>query len=128
MKTPTLTPLRFANGIWEGILVGSSGPAPAVEAVHLDVTLSGVEVVPLSGTAGGFSVRVPIPASVIGDGVHTLLFRLGGDVLGHVTIVAGVPVEDDLRAEISLLRAELDLLKRAFRRHVAETAVAEQIS
>jgi hypothetical protein len=33
-----------------------------------------------------------------------------------------VPLEEDIRAEVSLLRAELDLLKRAFRRHCAETA------
>jgi hypothetical protein len=31
-------------------------------------------------------------------------------------------MEDDLRAEVDLLRAELDMLKRAFRRHCLETA------
>jgi hypothetical protein len=30
-------------------------------------------------------------------------------------------MEDDLRAEVDLLRAELDMLKRAFRRHCLET-------
>ena len=37
------------------------------------------------------------------------------------TIVTGVAMEDDVRAEIDLLRAELDMLKRAFRRHCLET-------
>ena len=48
--------------------------------------------------------------------------QAGGEVLASFTLVAGVPLEEDLRAEISLLRAELDLLKKAFRRHVTETA------
>ena len=43
-----------------------------------------------------------------------------GDALAHETIFAGELVEDDIRAEVSLLRAELDLLKRAFRRHCSE--------
>ena len=36
--------------------------------------------------------------------------------------IAGEAVSDDLRAEVELLRAELDMLKRAFRRHCLETA------
>jgi hypothetical protein len=30
-------------------------------------------------------------------------------------------LDEDIRAEVDLLRAELDLLKRAFRRHCSET-------
>ena len=44
-----------------------------------------------------------------------------GETLAHFTIITGVPMEDDLRAEVDLLRAELDMLKRAFRRHCVET-------
>ena len=36
-------------------------------------------------------------------------------------LVAGEALAHDLRAEIDLLRAELDMLKRAFRRHCLET-------
>ena len=36
-------------------------------------------------------------------------------------MITGEPVEDDLRGEIDLLRAELDMLKRAFRRHCIDT-------
>jgi hypothetical protein len=35
--------------------------------------------------------------------------------------MAGEVLSDDFRSEVSLLRAELDLLKRAFRRHCLET-------
>jgi hypothetical protein len=47
--------------------------------------------------------------------------RETGETLAHFTIITGVPMEDDLRAEVDLLRAELDMLKRAFRRHCVET-------
>jgi hypothetical protein len=47
--------------------------------------------------------------------------HVGGMVLDQFTVIVGVPLEEDLRAEISLLRAELDLLKRSFQRHCTET-------
>lgn len=128
MTPPTLTETRMANGVWEGRLSATAGPAPVIEARHQDRALDGVEVIPLPGKAGGFAVRVPLPVALLSTGVQTVLLQLDGAVLAQVTLVAGVPVEDDLRAEISLLRAELDLLKRAFRRHVAETAGTDQIS
>ena len=66
---------------------------------------------------------VPIPTALLSDGVQTFLVRdpATGATLGHFTIVTGVPLEDDIRAEIDLLRAELDMLKKAFRRHCVET-------
>ncbi|MCX7287751.1 MAG: hypothetical protein NTW20_09380 [Rhodobacterales bacterium] len=128
MNAPTLTQTRLANGIWEGTLTGTTGAAPKVEALYQNMPLDGVELTPLPGKMGDFLVRVPIPATVLSEGVQTILLRLGDGVLAQVTIVAGTPLEDDLRAEIGLLRAELDLLKRAFRRHCAETAGEDQIS
>ena len=51
-----------------------------------------------------------------------LAARLGsGAVISTFSLLAGDLLDHDLRAEISLLRAELDMLKRAFRRHCAET-------
>jgi hypothetical protein len=82
--------------------------------------LDGVEVTALAEGRGQV-VRVPIPAALIGDGVRSILVLVDGEVLGRITLLAGAPLEDDLLAEIGLLRAELDLLKRAFRRHCAET-------
>ncbi len=117
----TLTETRIADGWWEGVLSGK-GKGPEVEAWLRDQRLEGVEVTPLPAKSGQFAVRVPIPASILNEGVQTVLLRVGGEVLASFTIVAGVPLEEDLRAEINLLRAELDLLKRAFRRHCAETS------
>lgn len=117
----TLTQTRIAEGWWEGVLNGAEGDPP-VEAWHQDRRIDGVAVTKLAGKSGQHAVRVPIAASVLSEGVQTVLIKVGDEVLARFTIVAGVPMEDDLRAEISLLRAELDLLKRAFRRHCAETA------
>lgn len=118
----TLTQTRISEGWWEGVLSGAEDDAPEVDAWHLDRKLDGVAVQPMPGAKGKHSVRFSIPASVLSEGVQTVLFKVGDEVLAQVTLIAGVPMEEDLRAEISLLRAELDVLKRAFRRHCAETA------
>jgi hypothetical protein len=56
--------------------------------------------------------------------VQTFLIRNRdtGETMQHFTVITGVAMEDDLRAEVDLLRSELDMLKRAFRRHCLETA------
>ncbi|MBA3911104.1 MAG: hypothetical protein C0524_14825 [Rhodobacter sp.] len=122
MTEMTLTQTRFAGGAWEGELAGVAGDAPGVEAWHQDQALDGVEVTPLPGNPGRFAVRLAIPTTILTEGVQTVLLRVDGEVLAQFTVIAGVPMEEDLRAEISLLRAELDLLKRSFRRHCAETS------
>ena len=115
-----LSQTRIAHGVWEGVLTGG-GEAPVVEALHDGMALPGVEVAALPGDQG-HAVRVPLPGSILSEGVQTVLLRLGGEVLTQITLIAGLPSDEDLRAEVSLLRAELELLKRAFRRHCAETA------
>lgn len=124
-RPATLTKTRIRSGVWEGILIG---PATRPE---LQVTLQGA---PITGIAvakvqEGWAVSVPIPAEVLNEGVQTFLIRDAAEdrVLAHFTIVTGVAMEDDLRAEIDLLRTELDLLKRAFRRHCHDTG-ADQAS
>jgi hypothetical protein len=120
-KRMTLTQSRIAGGVWEGVLTGA-GDTGVLEALHQGRRLEGLSVTPLPGEAGSHLVRLAIPASILSEGVQTVLLQAGGEVLASFTLVAGVPLEEDLRAEISLLRAELDLLKKAFRRHVTGTA------
>ncbi len=107
-------------GRWEGLLTGSDSP-PDAEVVHLDRSLDDVSVVAAEG--GGWRIGVPIPAVALNDGVQVFLVRdrATGERLGSFTLVTGVPPDEDFRAEIELLRAELEMLKRAFRRHCAET-------
>ena len=120
-KRMTLTQSRIAGGVWEGVLTGTGDPG-VLEALHQGRKLEGPSITPVPGEAGSHTVRLSIPASILSEGVQTVLLQAGGEVLASFTLVAGVPLEEDLRAEISLLRAELDLLKKAFRRHVTETA------
>ena len=119
--TATLTKTRIRAGVWEGVL---SGPAetPLLEVSLLGETLAGVSVTAIPEPAGDWLVRVPIPAEALSEGVQTFLIRSGGETLAHFTVITGVAMEDDMRAEVDLLRAELDMLKRAFRRHCLETA------
>lgn len=122
MARIVLTKQRMQAGVWEGRITAEGGGnvQPEVEVTHLEVAVPGVEV---REVEGGWSLRVPVPADLIADGVQTFLIRdrRTGDRLGSFAIVAGEPLEADLRAEIDLLRAELDMLKRAFRRHCVET-------
>ena len=41
--------------------------------------------------------------------------------MASITLIGDEVTGPDLRAEVDLLRAELDMLKRAFRRHCVET-------
>ena len=75
---------------------------------------------PVAGKSGQFTLRVPIPAWALNEGVQTFVVQAGGERLAQFTLIAGQPLEEDIRAEVSLLRAELDLLKRAFQRHLRE--------
>jgi len=119
-----LIKLRMAEGVWHGALTnpGQSNWQPKIEVTHLDALLDGVEVEEDS-TEGHWSVRVPIPADKIADGVQTFVISDKNEdtVLGSFSIVAGDALAEDIRAEVSLLRAELDMLKKAFRRHCVET-------
>jgi hypothetical protein len=121
----TLTKTRFAAGIWEGELVAAE-PAqqPEVRVTHLEQPLRSVSLAEIEGRRGAWSLRIAVPPDLLGDGVQTVLVTeaRSGARLGAFTIVSGEPLEDDIRAEVDLLRAELDLLKRAFRRHCLETA------
>lgn len=124
MADLTLTKTRIQAGVWEGVLIVTGEQAqPQLDVTHQTQALEGVEVVEDPGSPGRFSVRVPIPAEVLYDGVQTFVLsdRASGDRLASFSIVTGQPIEDDIRAEVDLLRAELDMLKRAFRRHCLET-------
>jgi hypothetical protein len=119
-----LTGTRLRAGVWEGVLEAKTGTAaPALEVMHLDAPLAGVSLSPDPAFPGRFAVAVPIPVELLSDGVQTFLVRdsASGATLASFAIVAGQPLDHDLRAEIDLLRAELDMLKKAFRRHCRET-------
>lgn len=125
MTDLTLTQTRIKEGIWEGLLSRAKeedhADLPQVDVTLEETPLEGVELIPDQN--GAYILRVAIPAVAINEGVQTFLIRdrMSGEVLESFTLIAGEGVEGDIRAEIDLLRAELDMLKRAFRRHCLET-------
>lgn len=125
MSETVLTKTRIRAGVWEGVLSTEpvEGAVPHLEVVHLEAPVEGISIKADGEVAGQFLVQVPIPIELLSDGVQVFLIRdaESGDQLASFTILTGEPLEEDIRAEMELLRAELDMLKKAFRRHCLET-------
>ena len=120
MAAVTLTRMRLAEGVWEGLLAATRDTPPRLRIRHRDDLVGEPETSP-AGAAGRWLVRFRLPAERLSDGVQTFVIEDAetGDALASETLIAGGAVDADIRAEVDLLRAELDLLKRAFRRHCA---------
>lgn len=122
--TVTLTKRRLIAGTWHGVISAKDmgNYEPNLSVTHLETPLKDVNVRP-TDKQGEWNVDIPVPASMLADGVQTVVIRdkTLGETLYSFTIVTGEPLEDDIRGEITLLREELDMLKRAFRRHCLET-------
>ena len=125
MTAYSLSKSRFFEGVWEGVIAGAAddAPAPQVDVRVHDVPIPDVAIEPLEDPAS-WLLKVPVPAKMIADGVHTFVISEAsiGQSLGDFSIIAGDAAGEDIRAELALLRAELDMLKRSFRRHCRETA------
>lgn len=126
MSELTLTRMRLAEGVWEGILSGRAASEPRLLVRHCDELVGEAETVATdegSTDDASWLVRFQLPVDRLSDGVQTFVIEDAntGDVLAYETVFAGAFVDDDIRAEVSLLRAELDLLKRAFRRHCSDS-------
>lgn len=123
MSDLKLTKTRLRHGRFEGLIEApATGIRPSIEARHLDQIVAGVDLRETE-TPGLWDLIVPVPADAIADGVQSIVIHETGSAekLGGFTLIAGDEATDDLRAEVELLRAELDMLKRAFRRHCLET-------
>ena len=124
MSAFELSKTRLFEDVWEGVLtaVDENTEQPDLGVTHLDKPFGELRLKETS-EPNQWSVRVPIPIELIGEGAQTFLIfdRDTGETLDSFTIIAGDAVSDDIRAEVALLRAELDMVKRAFRRHCAET-------
>ncbi len=119
MTEATLTQTRFENGLWHGHL--RMDTRPDIQVLYRGETL---EDVTLTAEEDGWTLTVSVPVSALSDGVHSFVIteRAEHRKLGDFTIIAGTPAADDLRTEIELLRGELDVLKRAFRRMCRDDA------
>jgi hypothetical protein len=118
-----VTKIKMQQGVWHGIVTGDSGAPLKIDVSHENMVLTNIEL-DHDAVAGHWTLVIPIPPSAVADGVQTLIIRdiTADRIIGHITLLAGEALGEDLRAEMDLMRAELDMLKRAFRRHCAETA------
>ncbi|MCG7494640.1 hypothetical protein [Thalassobius sp. Cn5-15] len=125
MSAMQLTKTRLFEGVWEGMLTADRDNAgqPKVTVTHLDRPVSDHSLTE-GEAAGTWVLRVPIPIELLSDGMQTFVISDAdsGETLNSFAILAGEALADDIRAEVELLREELDMLKRAFRRHCLETA------
>ena len=121
MSNLTLTKTKLFAGTWEGILSGVKGDtAPSLIFRHQDRDLEGLSVEKVDGD---WYVQAKIPPELIADGVQVFVIAdEAQNILADFTLIAGEALAEDIRAEMELLREELDMLKRAFRRHCLETA------
>ena len=123
--TLEITQIKFSQGVWQGLI---SGAAPGTDHLpKFDVTLheepvDTVQVIRTQDT-DELHLQITIPPSAVGSGVHSFVIteHQSLDVLARFTLIGGDLAEQDLRAEIDILKAELELLKRACRRHCVET-------
>ena len=126
MSDLTLTKARLIAGVWTGILTGHDGEAaPQLKLTHTGDALPGL--VTARQADGSWLVEAPVPADRLADGVQTFVIAdaATGVTLASFAFLAGEALAEDIRAEMDLLRDELDMLKRAFRRHCLETAPEE---
>lgn len=121
-----LTKTRIQAGVYEGVLSAQTETPyhPDLAAVHLETELDGLTLTEDKSLDKTWHVRFAIPSDSLTDGVQTflLLDKASGETLDSFTIITGEVLSDDIRAEMDLLRAELDMLKKAFRRHCVETS------
>jgi len=109
-------------GVWEGVLDGVVDTPPPISATHQGAGIEGVTVA-RSPDDAHWVVHVPVPAELLSDGVQTFVVVNAetDETLNSFTLLAGEALAEDIRAEMALLREELDMLKSAFRRHCVET-------
>lgn len=122
--------LGLRSGIWQGVLRRDAAPGRLV-LVHMGNRLAEAHATEEPG--GGWRIAAAIPPERLSDGVQSFLLvedqaaegeapQPGAQRLGSLTLIAGELLDDDLRAELTLMRAELELVKKELRRLAAAVA------
>jgi len=119
--TETLVCTTLSAGRYEGVLKGAE--QTEIEALHRGKIIGIATLAPHPKEVDALAVSLDLPQEVVSDGVQVVGLRstASGEVLDRITLMAGSALDEDIRGEIALLRDELEMLKRAFRRHCAET-------
>ncbi len=119
MQDESLTRVRLHGGRYEGLYAGP--PDAGIEALHQGQVIAVARITPDEAAPSRCRVTLDLPPSVIGEGVQVVTLRstLSGATLDRITVMSGDTLDEDIRAEIALLRDELEMLKHAFRRQAA---------
>lgn len=94
---------------------------PIMELVLGNRVLGYADVQPVADEMGVHMIYVDVPAEAMNDGIQTLILRCEGapDAVATLPMMSGDVLPYDLTAELDLLRAELDMLKKAVRRQLS---------
>lgn len=113
---------ELSGGVWRGLISYGAPTQPQFAITHNGTPLPALTVSPGEGAPGTWQLSAPVPLEAIGDGVQvfTISDTASGKTLGHFTLMAGDALSGNLTAEVALLRAELEMVKRALRRHLSE--------
>lgn len=114
-------------GCWSGVLNAAQAPR-RVAVLHHAQIVAEADISPAGPDR--WTIRARLPASLLSDGIHSLSLIADDGAegagnggarreLGRVALLAGSVLADDLMVEVQHLRAELELLKREFRRFAA---------
>ncbi len=126
--------LGLKGGVWQGV-VRREQPFGRVVLTHLGEVVALAQVV--EDGEKSWRISVTIPSERLVEGVQSfLLFEDHGEGLelpqpgavrlASMPMIAGVALDEDILAELSLFRSELDMLKREFRRMAAALAESRQ--
>jgi hypothetical protein len=109
--------LRIAGGRCTGRVLGAGAEAPVLRLAAGDVTMPAPEV---SSDGDGWRFHATLPVALLSEGARAVLIldAASGAQIGQFSLSVGEELAEDLRAEVAQLRAELDLLKTAFRREM----------
>lgn len=120
--TETLICTGLSGGRYEGLLTGAG--ATEIEALYRGRIVAVARIAPPQDGQDAQRVTLDLPAEVLSDGVQVVGLRstVSGEILDRITLMAGNALDGNVLAELTLLRDELEMLKRAFRRHCIETA------
>lgn len=127
MSDFNLTRTRIGAGVYQGLLTmrGRGKSSPELEMRILDKIKGEVILTPHAKAKRTWDVQISIPSMAINEGVQTFIITdvSTGQTLDSFAMITGTPLQEDLHAEMALLRAELDILKHAFRSHSVKMAI-----
>jgi len=118
---------RLKAGVWRAVVLSEVklDHPPSLAVMHEGNVQSAVVVeVGPDGAGQQWLLTFAVPSECLSDGTQLFIVSdtVRDEAIGQFTIQCGPTTEGELAADVELLRAELDLLKRAFRRHCTNTA------